>query len=42
MAMSHEIILTAGVLCLLAAGLIVGLNRPTAPALILRPLATDH
>ncbi len=33
---------TAGVLCLLAAGLIVGLNRPTAPALILRPLATDH
>src|SRR5438309_2053121 len=34
--------MTAGVLCLLAAGLIVGLNRPTAPALILRPLATDH
>src|SRR5438132_288583 len=34
--------MTAGVLCLLAAGLIVGLNRPTAPALILRPLAADR
>ena len=34
--------MTAGALCLVAAGLIIGLARPRGPALVLRPLATDH
>jgi sugar phosphate permease len=34
--------LTAGALCLIAAGLVIALTRPTAPALVLRPLAADR
>ena len=34
--------MTAGALCLLAAGLIIGLARPRGPALVLRPLAADN
>jgi predicted MFS family arabinose efflux permease len=34
--------MTAGALCLLAAGLIIGLTRPRTPELVLRPVPADH
>jgi sugar phosphate permease len=33
--------MTAGALCLLAAGMVIALSRPAAPRLVLRPLAAD-
>ena len=33
---------TAGTLCLIAAGLIMGMARPGRPAMILRPVPADH
>src|SRR5919199_678950 len=34
--------MTAGALCLLAAGLIIGLTRPSTPELLLRPVPADR
>jgi sugar phosphate permease len=34
--------MTAGALCLLAASLMIGMNRPSSPAMVLRPVPADH
>jgi sugar phosphate permease len=34
--------MAAGALCLLAAGLVIGFSRPSAPRLVLQPLATNR
>ena len=34
--------MTAGALCLLAAGLVIGLTRPSTPELVLRPVPADR